>query len=83
MHNTMTTKTPSDSAMPPDAPVTAREEYLFDLNGYLILRNVLTSEHVAQMNAILTNITSLTPPLGAGEWYGGVHAHSYGGAEGI
>ena len=67
----------------PDAPVTAREEYQFDLNGFLILRNVLSPSHVAEMNAILTDITRLDPPLAAGEWYGGVHAHSYGGSEGI
>ncbi|MES2460166.1 MAG: hypothetical protein V4671_06260, partial [Armatimonadota bacterium] len=73
----------SADAPPADLPVTSREEYMFDLNGYLILKNVLTKSHVAEMNAILTNITSLTPPLGAGEWYGNVHAHSYGGSEGI
>jgi hypothetical protein len=67
----------------PDIAVTAREEYMFDLNGYLILKNVLTKSHVAEMNAILDGITTLDPPLGQGEWYGCVHAHSYGGAEGI
>ena len=66
-----------------DVPVTAREEYLFDLNGYLILKNALTKSHVADLNALLTDITRLAPPLARGEWYGGVHAHSYGGAEGI
>lgn len=82
---TMTTSpvpTISDAPLT-DTPVTAREEYLFDLNGYLVLKNVLTESHVAEMNAILTDMTSLDPPLGAGEWYGCVHAHSYGGAEGI
>lgn len=66
-----------------DVPVTPREEYFFDLNGFLVLKNVLTKSHVAEMNAILTGIAQLDPPLGAGEWYGGVHTHSYGGAEGI
>lgn len=66
-----------------DEAVTPREEYLFDLNGFLILKNVLTQSHVAEMNAILTEITSLDPPLRPGEWYGYVHAHNYGGAEGI
>ncbi len=86
-----TTMTPPVSSAPPaaapaapaDAPVTEREEYLFDLNGYLILKNVLTKSHVAEMNAVLDRITSLDPPLHAGEWYGAVHAHNYGGAEGI
>lgn len=66
-----------------DTPVTARDEYFFDLNGFLILKNVLTKSHVAEMNAILNSITCLEPPLRPGEWYGGVHAHTYGGAEGI
>lgn len=66
-----------------DVPVTPREEYLFDLNGYIILKNVLSSSHVAEMNALLTEITTLDPPLRQGEWYGCVQAHSYGGAEGI
>ena len=66
-----------------DSPVTARDEYFFDLNGFVVLRQVLSPEHVAEMNAILTEITHLDPPLHAGEWYGGVQAHSYGGSEGI
>jgi hypothetical protein len=66
-----------------DIPVTPREEYLFDLNGFVILRNALTKTHVAEMNAVLTDITSLDPPLRPGDWYGCVHAHNYGGAEGI
>ena len=65
-----------------DAPVTPREEYLFDLNGFVVLKDVLTRAHVAEMNAILTDLTHLDPPLRPGEWYGCVHAHSYGGAEG-
>jgi len=66
-----------------DCAVTPMEEYLFDLNGYLLLKNVLTRSHLAEMNDLLTGITTLDPPLGQGEWYGCVHAHSYGGAEGI
>jgi Phytanoyl-CoA dioxygenase (PhyH) len=73
----------STTTMRDDVPVTAREAYFFDLNGFIILRNVLTPEHVAEMNAILDSIKQLQPPLAPGEWYGGVHAHSYGGAEGI
>ena len=73
----------SPAAASADTPVTAREEYLFDLNGYLVLKNVLTKSHVAEMNAILDRITRLDPPLSQGEWYGGVHAHNYGGKDGI
>ena len=73
----------STTTMPDDVPVTAREAYFFDLNGFIILRNVLTPEHLTELNTILDNIKQLQPPLAPGEWYGGVHAHSYGGAEGI
>ena len=66
-----------------DVLPTAREEYFFDLNGFLVLRNVLTRAHVGELNAILDGLKSLDPPLATGEWYGGVHAHGYGGAEGI
>ncbi len=75
----MTSPTPTT----PDVPVTSREEYFFDLNGFVVLKNVLTPSHIAEMNAILDEITHLDPPLGPGEWYGYVHAHSYGGEEGI
>ena len=64
-------------------PVTPMEEYLFDLRGYLLLRNALTKEHVTELNAILDEIANLDPPLRKGEWYGCVHAHTYGGAEGL
>ncbi len=30
-----------------------KEKFLFDLNGYLVLRQVLTSEEVATMNAAI------------------------------
>lgn len=30
---------------------TEMEDYLFDLNGYIVLKNVLDEEHVAQLNA--------------------------------
>lgn len=80
----MMTETDVTPAAPPaDVPVTPHEEYLFDLRGYLILKNVLTSSHVAEMNAILTEMSHLDPPLRQGEWFGCVHTHSYGGAEGI
>ncbi|MEO6906913.1 MAG: phytanoyl-CoA dioxygenase family protein [Abditibacteriaceae bacterium] len=63
--------------------VTDMEEYMFDLNGYLLLKNTIDANHVAQLNSIIDNITSLQPPLSTGEWYGCVHAHSYGGKEGL
>ena len=77
----MTTTLPDTTV--PDAPVTPREEYQFDRNGYLILKNVLSKSHVAELNGTLNRITGLEPPLAQGEWYGGVHAHSFGGKDGI
>lgn len=76
----MTMSSPAQVAE--DEPVTPREEYFFDLNGYVILKNVLASSHVAEMNGILDEISALDPPLQPGEWYGCVQAHNYGGAEG-
>jgi hypothetical protein len=35
------------------------------------------------MNAILDEMLHLEPPLAKGEWYGCVHAHSFGGKDGI
>lgn len=50
------------------------ETYLFDLRGYLHLENALSGEEVGELNACLDEI----PPLAPGEWYGHVHAHTYG-----
>jgi hypothetical protein len=52
--------------------------YLFDLRGYLILKNALTTDEVAALNAVVDEIM----PLGHGEWYGYVHGHTYGDNEG-
>lgn len=55
------------------------EIYLFDLRGYLILKNALTPQEVAAMNAILDTV----PPIKQGEWWGNVHAHSFGTTDGL
>jgi hypothetical protein len=55
------------------------EIYLFDLRGYLLLPNALTSAEVAELNTCLDDI----PPLQRGEWYGYVHAHQYGTTDGL
>jgi hypothetical protein len=72
---------PSTAALP--LPVTPREEYLFDLQGYLVLRGAVTPEHVDQMNRVIDGYTAMTPPLKHGEWVGAVLAHTYTGAEGM
>lgn len=58
---------------------TELEIYLFDLRGYLILKNALTKQEVAECNACLDTI----PPLQQGEWWGYVHAHSFGTTDGL
>ena len=51
--------------------VTPMEEYLFDLRGFLVLRNAIAPDHLAEINAALDTMLSLDPPLQKGEWYGG------------
>ena len=55
------------------------EIYLFDLRGYVILPAALSSAEVADLNSCLDAIPELEP----GEWYGYVHAHSYGETVGL
>ncbi len=55
------------------------EIYLFDLRGFLVLKNALTPQEVAAMNAILDEV----PPIKQGEWWGNVHAHSFGTTDGL
>ena len=54
--------------------VTDLENYLFDLRGYLHLEGALTGDEVKDLNDCLDAI----PPLEPGDWYGHVHAHTYG-----
>ena len=59
-------------------PVTDLENYLFDLRGYLHLEQVLSATEVKDLNECLDAI----PPLEPGDWYGHVHAHTYGTVDG-
>ena len=36
--------------------MTDEERYFFDLKGYLVLRNVLSAEHVAALNAMIDRV---------------------------
>lgn len=69
----------------PAQPVglSAMDTYLFDLRGYLVLKGAIARDHVAELNGIIDDVIRLEPPIKPGEWYGGVHAHSYGGVDGI
>ena len=55
------------------------EIYLFDLQGFLHLKQALTRSEVSELNACLDEF----PPLSPGEWHGYVHAHTYGTVDGL
>ena len=55
------------------------ERYLFDLNGYLVLRNALDAEHLRALNAGLDALL----PLAIGEWHGYVQGHNYNDNDGF
>lgn len=59
------------------------QAYLFDLRGHIVVKNAIDPEHLRAMNAKLDEMVHLQPPLKPGEWYGGVHAHTFGGKDGI
>ena len=80
----MAVAAPEPTPAAPDAlAVTAMEEYLFDLRGYIILRNAIAPDHLTEINGALDNLLALDPPLQKGEWYGGLQAHSFGGKDGV
>ncbi len=56
----------------------AEFEYMFDLNGFVILDDALTS---SQLNSINSWIDA-QPDVADGEWIGNVHTQSYSGSEG-
>ena len=58
------------------AACTAMERYLFDLNGFLILRGALSAEEVSACNAVLDELQDTQPD----EWRGYVHGHNFTGA---
>jgi len=59
--------------------VSKLDEYLFDLNGYLIIENALTKKELKDLNKILDKLKNLKN----NEWAGYVHGHNYGGKEGL
>lgn len=70
-------------AAPAASGVTAMDEYLFDLRGYLVLRGALDAEHVQAMNDTLDGLMACDPPVKHGEWIGAVLTHTYTGHEGV
>jgi len=59
--------------------VTDRDKYFFDLRGFIIIKGAVSPAEVKEMNACIDAIPRLKP----GEWYGGVHGHTYGTKDGI
>jgi len=51
---------------------TALEEYLFDLRGYLCLKNAIDRDHVEKLNGLLDTYLDLEP----GAWRGWVYRHA-------
>lgn len=58
---------------------TDKEIYLFDLRGYLVLKNALSAEEVAACNETLDRML----PIDHHAWAGHVHAHTFGDNEGV
>ena len=58
-----------------DSPCTELERYLFDLNGYVVLKGALSAQEVADCNGILDELQDASP----GEWRGHVHGHNFTG----
>ena len=63
-----------DAAAPTDLEV-----FLFDLNGFIIVRGALSPAELAAGNSVMDGLQRLK----RGDWAGHVHAHSYGGKEGL
>ncbi len=55
------------------ARLTEMERYLFDLNGYIVLRNALSPDEYASCDATLDDLADCSP----GEWRGHVHGHNF------
>lgn len=53
------------------AEPTPMEDYLFDLRGYIILRNAVSKEDVRALNTALDPYVSME----TGEWRGWVHRY--------
>lgn len=75
-HNT----TPPVVGFPGAAIPTDLDEYLFDLNGFVILRGVLTPEEVADANARIDQIPRSVP---RGGWHGWVQREDHPEHRGI
>ena len=62
---------------------TEMEEYLFDLNGYLILKNALSPAQVAACNATYDALEEAARAIEGRGWHGDVSVHNSGRQEGL
>ena len=60
-------------------PLPGMDDYLFDLKGYLVIRNALSAAEVAEMNATIDSLVDLQPD----QWRGWGHNRSSGAARGM
>lgn len=58
---------------------TPLDDFLFDLRGYLILKQALEPELIDELNRAVDNL----PPLEGGEWYGNAQRRDYNAATGL
>lgn len=58
---------------------TEMEIYLFDLRGYVVLKNALSQDEVAALNGSIDSML----PIEHGAWHGHVHAHNFGTRDGL
>ena len=59
--------------------VSDRDIFFFDLRGFILLKQALSTKEVAEMNAILDQVPRLSP----GQSWGHVHAHCYHDNDGL
>ena len=57
----------------------ALEDFLFDLNGYLVLKNAVDADLLGRLNAAFDRF----PELEYGEWWGHAQRRDYNGATGL
>ena len=59
--------------------ISAMDQYMFDLQGYLVLKGAVSAAHIAELNSALDAI----PRIGPGQWYGYVHREDIEASRGI
>ena len=70
-----------------NVPMTEKEmDYLFDLHGYLILRNAISKADLVEMNQWVDDhweYVENRPDKPTQQWVGNVELHSYGSDDGV